>query len=351
MTVITFAPTLSPRQAGGPRVVCFTATAAQILDIARIERIGRREDGRLSGFQRPQIASHIREIRDYLATPEAMLPNSIVLAFSTDHANYADGTLRIDTSDGPQGWVVDGQQRLCAASGLDNNDFELTVSAFLCEDMLELNRQFILINNTRPLSKPLIYELLPGVTGLPPRLSDRAGAALLIEALNYDPTSSLHGLISQQTNPDGIIKDTLMQKFLMNSLRDGALRLLDGDDLLGEGKRIVSEFFAALRSTFASDWEGHTPKTSRLLHGAGLIAMGFAMDEIAGRYGETSRQGFERWLHHLRGHTHWTSGEWDFGSERRSWNSIQNTNADYRLLSHHVVRLLRRAGRIAPAAA
>jgi len=351
MTIATFSPTISPRQAKGPRVVCFTATAARILEIARIERIGRREDGRLSGFQRPQIASHIREIRDYLATPEAMLPNSIVLAFSTEHARYEGSTLLVDVSGGAPGWVVDGQQRLCAASGLENGDFELTVSAFLCEDMLELNRQFILINNTRPLSKPLIYELLPGVTGLPPRLSDRAGAALLIEALNYDPASSLHGLISQQTNPDGIIKDTLMQKVLMNSLRDGALRLLNGEEILTEGKRIVSDFFGALRATFFADWEGHTPKTSRLLHGAGLIAMGFAMDEIAGRYGETNRQGFERWLQHLRGHTHWTSGEWDFGAERRAWNSIQNTNADYRLLSHHVVRLLRRAGRVAPAAA
>ncbi|MBB4100487.1 DGQHR domain-containing protein DpdB [Sphingomonas kyeonggiensis] len=351
MNQAVFSPTISPRQAAGPRVVCFTATASRILDVARIERIGRNEEGRLSGFQRPQIASHIREIRDYLATPEAMLPNSIVIAFSSEHARYVDGTLQVTVKDGAPGWVVDGQQRLCAAAGLDDKCFEMPVAAFICEDMLELNRQFILINNTRPLSKPLIYELLPGVTGLPHRLSDRAGAALLIEALNYDPTSSLHGMIHQQTNPDGIIKDTLMQKLLMNSLRDGALRSLDGEQLLLDGKAIVSDFFAALRSVFASDWDGHTSKTSRLLHGTGLIAMGFAMDEIAGRYGETDRRGFERWLQHLRGHMHWSSGDWEFGAERRPWNSLQNTNADYRMLSHHVVRLLRRAGRAAPAAA
>jgi DGQHR domain-containing protein len=350
MTVVSFSPTISPRQASGPRVVCFAATASRILEVARIERIGRGGDGRLSGFQRPQIASHIREIRDYLSTPGAMLPNSIVLAFSSEHATYVDGELRIDLAGDPPGWVVDGQQRLCAASGLQDGDFELPVAAFICEDMLELNRQFILINNTRPLAKPLIYELLPGVTGLPHRLSDRSGAALLIEALNYDPSSSLAGLIHQQTNPDGVIKDTLMQKVLMSSLRDGALRHLEADRLLTDGKAVVSDFFAALRSVFASDWEGHTPKTSRLLHGTGLVAMGYAMDEIAGRYGETDRDGFERWLQRLRGHTHWSSGEWDFGGERRAWNSLQNTNADYRLLSHHVVRLLRRAGRAQAAA-
>lgn len=351
MTVSRFSPTISPRQAGGPTVVCFTATAARILQVARVERIGRSDSGRLSGFQRPQIAAHIREIRDYLSTPEAMLPNSIVLAFSSEHATYVGGELVVIGGETPPGWVVDGQQRLCAASGLENADFELPVAAFICEDMLELNRQFILINNTRPLSKPLIYELLPGVTGLPHRLSDRAGAALLIEALNYDPNSSLHGVINQQTNPDGIIKDTLMQKLLMNSLRDGALRTFDGDELMSKGKNVVSEFFAAVRTIFASDWDGHTPKTSRLLHGTGLIAMGFAMDEIVGRYGETERHGFARWLDQLQAHTHWSSGEWDFGSERRPWNALQNTNADYRLLSHHIVRLLRRAGRTASVAA
>lgn len=351
MTISIFSPTISPSQARGPRVVCFTATASRILKIARVERIGRNPEGRLIGFQRPQIASHIREIRDYLSTPTAMLPNSIVLAFSTAHAKYIKGELRITTKGGAPGWVVDGQQRLCAASGLDNVNFELPVAAFICEDMLELNRQFILINNTRPLAKPLIYELLPGVTDLPHRLSDRAGAALLIEALNYDPASSLHGLINQQTNPDGIIKDTLMQKLLMSSLRDGALRLVGSDQLLTEGKRIISDFFAAVQTIFAADWDGQTPKTSRLLHGTGLIAMGYAMDEIAGRFGKTDRQSFEHWLRQLQNHMHWSSGEWNFGTERRAWNSLQNTNADYRLLSHHIIRLLRRAGRVAPAAA
>ena len=49
----------------------------------------------------------------------------------------------------------------------------------VCADEAELRRQFVLINNTRPLPKSLIYELLPGVDGLPSRLSNRAFAAEL----------------------------------------------------------------------------------------------------------------------------------------------------------------------------
>lgn len=343
MTTITFHPTVSPMQGTGPRVLCFVASPAQVAGIARIERIGRDAKGKLSGFQRPQIAAHIREIRDYLTADDAMLPNAIVLAFDKSASVDDDGALHVDVSDGPPGWVVDGQQRLCAALGLEGKAFEFVVTAFLCEDPRELNRQFILINNTRPLAKPLIYELLPGVSGLPHRLSDRSGAALLVEALNYREESSLAGMIHQQTNPDGIIKDTLMQKVLMNSLQQGALRAFEGDhDLMNEGYELVSAFFTAVKSVFEKDWSGRTPKTSRLLHGVGLIAMGYVMDELAIRTQARTSAEFEAGLIHLRGKTHWSAGEWDFGTERRPWNGLQNTQADYRLLSHHLVRLVRR---------
>lgn len=249
------------------------------------------------------------------------------------------------TSAGPPGWVVDGQQRLCAALGVPGRPFEFVVSAFLCRDPAELNRQFILINNTRPLAKPLIYELLPGVQGLPQRLSDRAGAALLVEALNYQASSSLRGQIYQQTNPEGVLKDTLMQRMLINSLQHGALRDFAGtDQLLCDGVALISAFFEAVQRVFRTDWVGHTAKTSRLVHGVGLIAMGYVMDELVIRFGANSCEAFERGLKPLIGRTHWSDGEWNFGSERRPWSSLQNTKSDYRLVSHYLVRLARRGG-------
>ena len=343
MTTITLGPVISPRQGSAARVVCFTARPADVARIARIERIGRDAKGVLRGFQRPRIASHIREIRDYLAHPEAILPNAIVLAFNGGVAVRKDGSLVVDVSNGPPGWVVDGQQRLAAALEFEDSTFELIVSAFICDNMTELNRQFILVNNTRPLAKPLIYELLPGTSGLPHRLSNRTEAAVLTEALNYREDSSLHGLIFQQTNPDGIIKDTLLQKVLINSMQHGALRNGRGDDALFARFDLVSEFFHAVKDVFRRDWESHTPKTSRLLHGVGLVAMGYLMDELHSRHRARRRRQFVRGLQPLVKRTHWTSGEWRFGEERRAWNALQNTNADYRLLSHHLVRIVRRA--------
>lgn len=343
MSIVTIAPVLRIDQHPELPVVCFQATPDLVTAIARIERAGRTEEGLLSGFQRPRIAEHIREIRDFLEGDRAILPNAIVLGFAGKAELDEDGTLRVDVSDGPPGWVVDGQQRLTAAMEATGRRFPLLVSAFLCADRAELNRQFILINNTRPLSRQLIYELLPGTEGLPERLSTRSLAALLTEALNFREESALKGIIQQQTNPKGLLKDTLIQRMIMNSFADGFLMELqdDRERLLTEGYTVINEFFWAVRTVFKGDWDGHKPKTSRLLHGAGIIGLGYVLETLHAEQMARTRKDFIKGLSPLLGKTAWTSGEWNFGDQKRPWNAIQNNSADYRLLQHFLVRNVR----------
>lgn len=342
---------LAPTQSPKLTVFTFVARAAEIARIARIERAGRDDDGALQGFQRPQIANHIREIRDYLEKPNAILPNAIVVAFMgrarLEPANRSKTRVRqliIDTSRGPPGWIVDGQQRFTALSELRGREFEVLVSGFLCETEEELQKQFILVNNTRPLPKALVYELLPKVGDLPRRMSSRSQAALVTEALNYQRGSSLKGLIKQQTNPKGIIRDTVLQRVVMNSLSDGALRLYSSDDvlLLESGVRMMSEFYHAVQHVFAEDWIGRTPKTSRLVHGTGIIALGYVLDFLNSVTGATTREEFANGLRLLKGKTAWCEGEWEFGAERRRWNGLQNVPADIRQLSLYLVQVLKR---------
>jgi DGQHR domain-containing protein len=344
-----------PRQNEGLPVFVFAAQAADVARFARIERAGRDEAGTLRGFQRPQIAGHIREIRDYLEKAAAILPNPIVVAFNGSATLEPllpfDGgltrlwRLSIDVAGGPPGWIVDGQQRFTALSELRGREFEVLVSGFICNGIEELQKQFILINNTRPLPKALVYELLPQVSDLPHRMSNRSRAALMTEALNYGPGSSLRGFIRQQTNPKGIIRDTALQRLIMNSLSDGALRLFADDDrlLLDRGAHLISEFFHAVRHVFQEDWDGKTPKTSRLVHGAGIIAMGYVMEAIHVMTGAESREAFAKSLRPLKAHTAWTSGEWEFGDERRRWNGLQNVPSDIRRLSLYLVSELKRS--------
>jgi DGQHR domain-containing protein len=350
MEKLTFSA-IRAQQSPSSTVLSFAASAADVLRFATIDRIARSTDGHLTGFQRPQIAAHIREIQSYLETSEAVLPNPIVVAFTNGVSVKAGrnglSQITIDVSSGPPGLVVDGQQRLTALSQIQGKPFEIFVSALICRDEAELRRQFVLINNTRPLPKTLIYELLPMVEGgLPKRLTDRTTAADLTARLNHDPGSSLRGLIHQHTSPDGVISDIAIQRVLMNSLSDGALRhLASRKNGLDRCLTLLSEFYQAVQYVFSEAWVGHTPRTSRLVHGAGIVSLGYVMEELH-RRGADNCDDFRRGLSCLVGRTAWTEGEWDFGEgDRRHWKAIQNTGRDINTLAQHLVGIVRAAFR------
>lgn len=338
-----------PEQSDAIPVFSFAAKVHDIQRFARIDRVSRGDNGELLGFQRPQIANHIREIKDYLDSPGSILPNPIVVAFISgvemERLDTGLARITIDISDGPKGYIVDGQQRFIALSNIGSNkSFEVFVSGFLCGSMNELQKQFILINNTKPLPKALIYELLPKVNGLPDRMSSRSTAARLTELLNYREDSSLRGLIYQQTNPYGIIRDTAIQKVIMNSLSDGALRpMFREQDFDERAFRLLSNFFKAVQCVFANEWKGHTPKTSRLVHGAGIVSMGYVMETLQSAYQSDEVEAFERGLQPLKGKTAWTEGVWSFGpDDLRRWDSIQYVPRDIRQLAQYLVSTIRR---------
>jgi DGQHR domain-containing protein len=341
-------PVLAPKQSERFTVFCFTATADQIARLARIERAGRDDSGGLHGFQRPQIAGHIDNIADYLDQPHSILPNALVVGFTKGAkvkiGRDGAGSVTIDLGKGPPGWIVDGQQRFTALSRIKNQKFQIIVTGFICPSIPELQRQFILINSARPLPKALVYELLPQVPDLPASLLNRALAARVTETLNYSDGSSLRGMIRQQTNPAGVIADVALQKLIMNSMSDGALRLYAKEPkrLVQRGGDMISEFFHAVKHTFRDAWDGHTPKTSRLVHGTGIVAMGYVMETLNSATNAVERDEFAAGLRPLVGRTFWTKGSWDFGVERRSWDSIQNVPRDVRQLSMYLVQVVKR---------
>lgn len=330
------------------QVVMIRATASQIHQIATIERIGRDEQGKTVGFQRPQVSGHIAEIRNYLEKEDAVLPNALVLAFVSGASlkKGKNGTmqLEVDLSENKPGFVVDGQQRLTALSLTEREDFHVFAACLICRSIEELRQQFILINNTKPLPKSLIYELLPGVTELPERMTARSLAAKITERLNFDPKSSLQGFIKMQTNPTGILKDTIVQKAIMNSEAAGAIQVVmhqkKGPEIAAE---LISNFFHAVRQTFPEDWEGHKPTTSRLVHGAGIVAMGYVMDEVYSRNKSMSIDSFKEGLRALVGKTAWTQGHWHFSDEEIiPWNRVEFTPRQSQQLAEHLVGVIRR---------
>ena len=337
------------QQADGNEVLSFAASPTEILAFADIERVSRESDGTLRGFQRHQIASHIKEIRDYLGRDDAVLPNPIVVAFieGVTVMPMENGLARvtINAVESKPGYVVDGQQRLSALAGISKLGFQVFVSALICRDYNELRQQFVLINNTRPLPKALIYDLLPTVQGLPERFTARTFAAKIVDLLNYDQGSALQGMIYQHTNPRGVIRDTSLQKLIMNSASDGAIReFVQEPEYVERSLALVNEFFWAVRTVFKAEWDGMTPKTSRLLHGAGIIGLGYVMELLYSRTGARTRAEFIPGLKLLEGRTAWSSGRWRLSEvDDRPWNAIQNTPTDIDLLANYLVRQVKRA--------
>lgn len=354
-------PAIEVQQGRGQRLYTFAVDGKQVSSFATVSRI-RRPTGALEGYQRPEVLSHIAEIKRYVESPAPMIPNAIVIAFDPRVRFIPDisndmrpsftrpGTLVIPVSpDAPAadkpGFIVDGQQRLAAIREARVGSFPICVTAFITDDLRRQTEQFILVNSTKPLPKGLIYELLPATdAALPSLLQRRRFPAYLLDRLNRDAESPMRDKIQTPTNPDGLIKDNSILRMLENSLTDGALYRFRGVEETGEDTEsmlgTLKAFWGAVAEVFTDAW-GLPPRRSRLMHGAGIVSMGFVMDAIAERnrnVGVPSAEQFANDLRPLRDICRWTDGYWDFGpGQQRKWNEIQNTTKDVQILSNYLM--------------
>ena len=86
-----------------------------------------------------------------------------------------------------------------------------------------------------------------------------------------------------------------------------------------------------------------TPRTSRLVHGVGIMGMSFVFEYIYSLNNSGDEETFTQTLELLKSHCAWTEGYWDFGEDnKRPWNGLQFIPRDYLELSQHLIRLLKR---------
>jgi hypothetical protein len=118
------------------------------------------------------------------------------------------------------------------------------------------------------------------------------------------------------------------------------------DQQVEKSYMLLTEFFAAVQTVFEDDWRGHTPKTSRLVHSTGIIAMGFVMEDLVARENASNAKDFVPGLAVLKEHVAWSSGHWVFAKDDIvPWNGIQNVPRQIMQLSQHLVSQVRRGRR------
>lgn len=319
-----------------------------------------RDGETLEGYQRPEVISHIRAIRRYLESEGSLLPNAIVLAFDTrvsfkpsageQAVDYATtGTLRIPIASGTRskaGWLVDGQQRTAAIRESRLDCYPVAAVGFIAATPEQQRSQFILVNNTKPLPKGLIHEMIPDTVGhLPPAYARRRLPATIMVRLHVDADSPFRGRISMPTASEGNIKDTSVLRMIEASLYEGALyQYRDAETGDGDVESMLLHlkvFWDAVRETWPEAWL-LAPRESRLTHGAGIRALGHLMDAWTEdtTVADLDKIGLLGHLDGMKPRTAWTSGVWDLrDGETRRWNSWQNTPNDVLGLSTQLRRL------------
>lgn len=346
-------PALRIRQGKNRYLYSAAISGKLISQIATISRVSRKQT-LLDGYQRPEVASHITEIRNYIDSENPMIPNAIIIAFD-DTVTFeplaegeGHGFLHIpyDLEAGViPGFIVDGQQRAAALREAQNDDFMMPVSAFIAASHEEQREQFMLVNSTKPLPKGLLHELAPHTSArLPSALQKRKFPYQILERLNFDSNSPFMGRINTSTNPDGAVKDNSILKMVESSLTDGALYRFR-DPVTGRGDidkmvAVLLNFWLAVRDTWEGQWL-KKPRDSRLLHGVGVLALGGVMDAIADRYDDddvVSYDIFYRELQVITDVCKWDHGYWSFSdNDQRKWNDLQNTSKDIQLLLNYLV--------------
>lgn len=334
---------------------------ARIADISRLER----ENGKLKGFQRAAIKRHVREITDYLDAEPALFPNAIILALQPEVEFKANGGKpRAGCSDLSQGgvlnlpvraegervaWIVDGQQRSLALAQAKDQSIVVPVVGFVSRDLEMLRTQFILVNKVKGLPRRLIDELLPEVGAVLPRdLSVRKLPSLLCGELARDSKSPFYGLVSRPSEKGGIMTDSPLTDAIAGSLRSasGALGQFKSSGDTNAMYVTLVQYWSAIRDTFPEAW-GKPPEQSRLMHTAGIRAMGALMDQIMIRANSMADPLAEvrASLRRIAPYCRWTKGRWE--ELGLAWNDINAFSTHINRLRDHLMVLDLRLARVA----
>ncbi len=219
-------------------------------------------------------------------------------------------------------------------------------------DEVELQRdQFLRVNNTRPLPRGLITELLPEVsTNLPARLAARKVPAAICDWLDRNAASPFGGLIRRASTgrpgkDAGVVADTSVVKMVEESMgstsgclfpyRNIATGETDADGICA----VLVAYWSAVRRVFPDAW-GKPAQQSRLMHGAGIRAMGRLMDRVmSGVNGRDPKATdyAERELRRVAPLCRWTDGVWEELNDL-AWNDVQNVPRHIRVLSNFLIR-------------
>lgn len=346
-------------------IYLFALTGEELLDVADVSRISRDEAGKLIGYQRPEVKRHVRDIVDYLDGEDVIFPHAVIVAFSSkvkftssrgpkvnDGLSTA-GELKIprpEPGKAKPGWIVDGQQRALAISKSKRKQLPIPVCAFITDDVETQRDQFLRINNSKPLPRGLVTELLPEVSApITANTSTHRLPSSLVNSLNNEANSPFHGLIKRSsTSTDDRVHTIIPDGPLLKALRESLVHpsgclfvyrnLASNDADIDRIWFTVVTFWSAVKRTFPDAW-GKAPTESRLMHSAGLTSMSRLMDRVMPHVSLTTNDpvgAVVEELELIKPVCRWTDGTWE--ELNLEWNEVENVSRHIRGLTNFLIR-------------
>lgn len=358
---------------GVPPLYQFSLTGEELHEVADISRISRDESGKLIGYQRAGVRKHIDGIADYLDGDRPLMPNPIILALTEDvkfigsrgpkvsdgHATGGHIEIPLPEEGGRRpAWIVDGQQRTLALGKCKRKGIAVPIVAFVA-DSVELQReQFLLVNNSKPLPRGLVTELLPEVdTTLPTKMAQNKVPSKLCDLLNRHPDSPFYQLIkrpsmTREESRNAVIKDSSVVDMIRESMgqMSGCLfayrNLATGEMDIDGIWDLLMLYWTAVQETFPDAW-GRSTRESRLMGGVGISSMGRLMDKVMAMANPNARGAKSRVKKDLAlvaPYCAWTEGRWE-ELDDRLWDEIKNLPSHKRLIANYLIRTYTEAKR------
>ena len=145
------------------------------------------------GIQRQLSPGRVAEIRQYVGTVDAAFPTAVLLAVSSDYAefNKGDGTMSI-VKHSKVAKIIDGQHRIAGLRESGVTGFQVNVALFIDMDIQDQAMVFATINlKQTKVNKSLTYDLLDFTKSRSPQRTCHDIARFL----NYRQNSPFQGRI------------------------------------------------------------------------------------------------------------------------------------------------------------
>lgn len=229
----------------------FKIKASELWPIVSINRRSETED---RGYQRVLSNARVEAVSKHISSGR-VLPNSVLIALDDATFDPKAGTLTIPGGR-DVGWVIDGQHRIAGAhEAAKKVDIELCVCAFVDVDEEFQIEQFVTINREQKgVPTSLVYDLLSHLPNKkkPADVANERAAEIANE-LRKDLNSALSGrvVVTQSPGKGQISITNFVRKVapLVHPDR-GTLKTFT----LPEQSKIISNYFAAIKSTFPEQW-------------------------------------------------------------------------------------------------